>query len=185
LLQWRCKPHLGVNPDIDLLQWHHFVFQKDNGNKEIWVDGQLILSGSNSGVLEPNIQTLSIGSSSGGESTAGVIDDFAVYGDALNGDQIGRLAAGESPTAIRFPKLEMGNVSMNPTTKAVTLEFTSAPGLLYSVQASTDPAAGWPLTLVTNLAGSAGSTTTYTDNIVSRYAPAAPPARLYYRVVLQ
>jgi hypothetical protein len=175
----------GPNPEIDLTQWHHFVFQKDNGNKEIWVDGQLILSGSNTGMLEANIQTLSIGSSSGTESTVGVMDDFAVYGDALTGDQIARLAVGESPTTIRYPKLEMGSVRMNPVTKAVTLEFTSVPGLLYAVQASTDPSAGWPLTLVSNLAGSAGVTTTYIDDLVARYAPGAPPARLYYRVVLQ
>ena len=147
------------------------------------MDGQLILSGSNTGVLEANIQTLSIGAG-GLESTVGVMDDFAVYGDALTADQIGRLAAGESPTTIRYPKLEVGNVSMNPTTKAVTLEFTSVPGLLYAVQASENPEAGWPITLMSNLAGSAAATTTYTDNIVARYAPGAPPARLYYRIVL-
>ena len=174
----------GANPGIELTEWHQLVFIKNGNIKEVWVDGALVISGSNTGVMEPNIQDLEIGSS-GGESTEGVIDDFAVYGDALTPEQIQRLASGESPPSIQFPKLEFSNVIYNSATKAVTLEFSSVPGLRYTVQASENPSAGWPVTVVTDLAASAGSTTTYTDNLPARYAPAAPPQRLYYRVVMQ
>jgi hypothetical protein len=174
----------GANPGIELTEWHHLVFSKNGNAKEVWVDGALVISGSNTGVLEANMQDLEIGSS-GGESTEGVIDDFAVYGDTLTPEQIQRLASGESPPSILFPKLEFSNVIYNSATKAVTLEFSSVPGLRYTVQASENPSAGWPVTVVTDLAASAGSTTSYTDNLPARYAPAAPPQRLYYRVVMQ
>jgi Concanavalin A-like lectin/glucanases superfamily/Bacterial TSP3 repeat len=171
----------GPNPNIDMTQWHHFAFVKNGAAKEIWADGILILSGSNSGVQAPTIQVLEIGAG-GLESTVGLIDDFAVYGDALTPEQIGRLAAGESPAAIRFPKLEFAGISRNPATKAVTLSFTSAPGLVYTVQASENPSVGWT-TLSTNVPGSAVETTNYADNVAARY-PGGAPGRLFYRVIL-
>ena len=172
----------GANPGIDLTTWHHFVFLKNGNAKEIWVDGNLILTGSNTGILQPNLQTLEIGAG-GIESTVGLMDDFAVYGDALTPEQIQRLAAGESPSAIRFPKLTFSEISRNPATQAVTLSFTTAPGLLYTVQASENPSLGWT-TLAANVPGSLTETTSYTVNLAARYSPAAPPARLIFRVIL-
>lgn len=90
----------GANT-VDLLKWHHIVFQKNADLKEIWVDGQLLASGINTAPLPDSFSQLFIGSGAGGaEQTRGIIDDFAVFGDALTENQIGRLFTGESPISV-------------------------------------------------------------------------------------
>lgn len=90
----------GPLPDgVNLVgEWHHFVFQKDGPVKEIWVDGQLAVQGENVEPLPDTFSVLYLGSGAGGaEQTQGVIDDFAIFGNALSEGQIRRLATGESP----------------------------------------------------------------------------------------
>ncbi|MES2709300.1 MAG: LamG-like jellyroll fold domain-containing protein [Verrucomicrobiota bacterium] len=85
----------------DLTKWHHFVFQKNGPLKEIWMDGQLVVSGESTALLPDSFSQLFVGSgAAGAEQTRGVIDDFAVFGDALTQTQIGRLATGETPASV-------------------------------------------------------------------------------------
>ena len=83
---------------IDFTEWHHFVFVKNGDAKEIWVDGVLFHSGTNVDPLPKDFEDFTIGSAIGGaESMAGVLDDVAVFGLALNEDAIVKLASGASP----------------------------------------------------------------------------------------
>lgn len=99
-----CDPALhrvSVENKADLTKWHHFVFQKNGPLKEIWMDGQLLVSGQNTNVLPNSFTQLFVGSGPNGtQQTRGLIDDFAVFGDALTEVQIGRLATGESPASL-------------------------------------------------------------------------------------
>ena len=97
-----CTPdvHRISGPNsIDLVgTWHHFVFQKNGTDKQIYVDGVLTVIGTDSDVLPSDFNELTIGAEPAGQNnTLGLIDDFVVYGVALTEEQVMRLAAGESP----------------------------------------------------------------------------------------
>ena len=81
--------------------WHHYVFTKKADVKEIWVDGQLFLSGSGANPLPADIDTLHIG----GETPAaglyhGKSDDFAVFSTQLVQADVTALFTGTAPTAL-------------------------------------------------------------------------------------
>jgi hypothetical protein len=84
--------------------WHHFVFEKNGINKQIFIDGQLFLDQSAAGVdaapLATDIYELLIGAGNGVASPVGQIDDFAVYGDPLSAAQVTQLATGTSPLSV-------------------------------------------------------------------------------------
>ncbi len=89
---------IGAPNTLDLTRWRHIVFQKNGPLKEIWVDGQLLASGTNTATLPNSFSTLFLGSgAAGAEQTRGLIDDFAIFGDSLTEIQIRRLFTGESP----------------------------------------------------------------------------------------
>ncbi|MES2706849.1 MAG: LamG-like jellyroll fold domain-containing protein [Verrucomicrobiota bacterium] len=81
--------------------WHHIVFQKNGPLKEIWVDGVLLASQTGSSPLPTNFTSLFVGSGdNGGNNTAGLVDDFTVFAEALTEPQIKSLAAGSSPLTL-------------------------------------------------------------------------------------
>ncbi|MEM7383349.1 MAG: LamG-like jellyroll fold domain-containing protein [Verrucomicrobiota bacterium] len=97
-----CNASQRINraASIDFLEWHHFAFTKNGPRKEIWIDGELFHEGNNDGPLPDDFEDFTIGAAIGGsESLDGVMDDFAVFGLALNEEAIGKLAAGQSPKA--------------------------------------------------------------------------------------
>ena len=81
----------------DFAAWNHFAFVKNGDAKEIWVNGQLLHSGSNTGALPTDITRFAVGAmidsaeSQGGNSLEGSIDDFLVYAQGLTGAQIADL----------------------------------------------------------------------------------------------
>ena len=83
--------------------WSHYAFVKNGADKEVWVNGTLAISGSNTAPLPTDITQLFLGSESGNNSLQGRIDDFAIFGDALTPDLIERLAGGESALTIPEP----------------------------------------------------------------------------------
>jgi hypothetical protein len=165
-------------------EWQHFVFQKNGGTKQVWRDGTMILSGEDAATLPNDFTRLTIGAepagSGGANATRGLIDEFAVFGEALTEAQIQRLAAGESAKSLvggGGTPIEFTSVSYNPATNQLTMTWTSTPGSTYTLQAS-QTLRTWPLELNDNIA-SGGATTTFSHTVTN--LPGASPA-LYYRV---
>ncbi|MEE2946918.1 MAG: lamin tail domain-containing protein [Verrucomicrobiota bacterium] len=73
---------------IDFLEWHHFVFIKNEDHKEIWIDGELWHEGTNSGTLFDDWTYLAIGSSGTGDYAAAIVDDFGVWARAITPEEI-------------------------------------------------------------------------------------------------
>ena len=77
--------------------WHHIVFQKNVNTKEIWVDGKLLRTGTNTAPLPEDFTVLEVGHNEANENVAGIFDEFAVFADALTPDQILQLFGGVKP----------------------------------------------------------------------------------------
>ena len=81
----------------DYAAWNHFAFVKNGDAKQIWVNGQLLHSGNNTGALPTDFDRFAVGAmidsavSEGGNSLEGSIDDFQVYAQGLTGAQIADL----------------------------------------------------------------------------------------------
>ena len=98
--------------------WHHYVFIKNEGLKEIYIDGEFFHDGENINPLPSDINWLNIGGdAAGNNSLRGVIDDFVVFASALDEDQILALSEGDRsilPAAPSHPIF----VSASPDTAA-------------------------------------------------------------------
>ncbi|MFT4638667.1 MAG: hypothetical protein ACI8T1_001989 [Verrucomicrobiales bacterium] len=85
----------SVGVDVDYTQWHHIVFTKDGPTKKIFVDGVEQIEGQNDAPLPTDFTELWIGGGTdGAESMAGLLDDFAIYSEALEQGDIDYLASG-------------------------------------------------------------------------------------------
>ncbi|MDP6858668.1 MAG: LamG domain-containing protein, partial [Verrucomicrobiales bacterium] len=93
---------LTVGGLVQLDTWQHFVFQRDaDGNMEIWVDGVQVASQGGAEPLEEFNGIITVGADlNGGNSFAGRIDDFGIFNEQLDEDQIATLAGGASPMAL-------------------------------------------------------------------------------------
>ncbi len=81
--------------------WHHFVFTKKAEVKRVWIDGVIFLEGANTAVLPQDFTSLYLGSDGTGASLMhGLIDDFSVYGTALEEADVQKLFTGTLPTAL-------------------------------------------------------------------------------------
>ena len=172
----------GPNDVNFVEEWHHIVIQKNGDLKQIWVDGVVKVEGTNTGVLPSDLTDLFIGTSNGGESMLGRLDDFAIFGDALTEAQIAQLAGGASPLSLLgnapATPLAFTSISFNAATNQVTLTWTSQPGKTYRLESS-QTLATWPVEINDNIA-SGGATTTFVHSLST--FPGGQPATLYYRV---
>jgi len=76
--------------------FHHFAFVKNGDTKEVWIDGELLFSGTNTGPVPADFFLFAIGPNpTGGGSVQGIIDELAVFGTALSGVEIQTLASNE------------------------------------------------------------------------------------------
>ena len=93
---------LTVGGLVQLDTWQHFVFQRDaDGNMEIWVDGVQAASQGGAEPLDPFNGVITVGGDlNGNQSLAGRIDDFGIFNEVLDEDQIATLAGGASPMAL-------------------------------------------------------------------------------------
>jgi hypothetical protein len=81
--------------------WHHFVFQKKGTTKEVWIDGQLFLTGENESALPTDFTEAWLGfDPPDNAGMYGVLDDVAVFKTALAEADIGKLAGGTLPGAL-------------------------------------------------------------------------------------
>ena len=106
------------------MKWHHYTFVKDGPDKRIYIDGNLWHSGRNTLALKSDWNRATIGAEhNGGNKTAGILDDFAVFASALTEAEIKELAAGTKPGALEdrkytFPRVvnfsgNMGGFTLN------------------------------------------------------------------------
>lgn len=107
-----CDPGQRINAEITTYanysgevtwwqDWHFFVFTKNAGLKQIWVDGNLFLEGTDSAPLPTDFTRLLIGSDSGGGGLFhGQVDDLSIYAAALEEADIKSLYTGTSPSAL-------------------------------------------------------------------------------------
>lgn len=173
-----------ANPGYDLMEWHHFVFLKNGEVKQIWVDGELMLEGYNYNPLPDTFTTLFIGSSeNGAENVRGVIDDFAIFGTALEEGDIVQLAQGASPLDLGSPPVPTTSFAITNITYqggTLSLSWESTVGGTYLVQRSETLAGGSWNTVATVTA--TGASTSWTDNA----APLPASKSVYfYRVQKQ
>ena len=88
------------NPDNFRGRWNHYVFLKDGDRKEIWQNGKLWLSGTNTFPITA-IRSFFIGGLAGGAyNYPGLIDDVAVWGGALTATDIQALYSGTPASAL-------------------------------------------------------------------------------------
>lgn len=82
--------------------WHHFVLQVDNGNKQIWLDGDMINEQLTGAAAVPSFTNEVIVGAQFNSilSMPGRLDEFAIWDVALDPSEIGALAAGASTTSI-------------------------------------------------------------------------------------
>lgn len=89
-----------VNGGIALNTWTHIVLNKNGDTKEIWVNGVRLLQKINTENLPETYTRFFIGTDSAVLNTVGLLDDMAVYADALNADEVARLFAGDDPLSL-------------------------------------------------------------------------------------
>ena len=161
-------------PDVDgvpfdFTPFRHYLYVKDGDTKEVFIDGDLILSGGGSG-FTTTLQALFIGSDAGGASPiSGVIDDFAIFNLRPSDAQIAALAAGVSPidivNAVAAPdNFLISAISLDGST--LTLTFNSTEGVTYAITSSldlTDFDGDAPL--MTGIPAAAGTETTVTIDL--------------------
>lgn len=89
---------LSVTPaGFDFEQWHHYTFIKNQGTKQIWIDGTMVKEAQGADPLPQDFTLANIGSngsSDGHRSPDATLDDFMLYKGALTEAEIKRLAAG-------------------------------------------------------------------------------------------
>lgn len=107
--------------DIDFLEWHHFVFIKDEGHKEIWVDGELWHEGENNGTLFDDWTYLAIGSSGIDAYAAAIVDDFGIFSRAITPEEVAIIYNGGSGSALMTDALTAG-------TNTIAVEIHQASG---------------------------------------------------------
>ena len=81
--------------------WHHFVFTKQGGVKQVWIDGDLHVEGAEAAPLVTDFSHVYLGQIAPGNApTRGWIDDYAVYAKALSASEIATLAGGAAPNSL-------------------------------------------------------------------------------------
>jgi hypothetical protein len=90
----------GYGPDDTWWnKWHHFVFTKKADQKNVYIDGQLFLNGSNTSAMPTDFNEIGLGTDGipGGDYMHGLIDDFAIFSTAVSAANAAKLASGTSP----------------------------------------------------------------------------------------
>ncbi len=135
----RINDHINMLPSYTAVgddtwwtnKWRHFAFTKKADQKNIYIDGELFLNGSNTSPLPTDFTTMFIGANgTGGENMHGLVDDFAVFGTALSEADIKKLVAGTAPTALGSTTLlkaywDFNTVAVEPPTLSLSKSGTT------------------------------------------------------------
>jgi len=121
--------------------YHLFVFTKKGASKNIWIDGQLFLSGESTAKLPVDIDAFYMGSgANGGEISHAIIDDFSVYGKELVEADIVALSKGTLPTALPAAKGLIAYWDFNAAPAATISNLKAAVGANGKVKITFDGA---------------------------------------------
>jgi hypothetical protein len=156
--------------------WHHFVFTKKADQKNIFIDGQLFLNGSSTAPLLGDFTEIALGTDGnpGGDYMHGLIDDFAVFSNALAIADAAALFGGKAPTDLASSKL----IAYWNFDDAVPAVSTTAP-TLSAARAST----GLSITFTGKLLSATAVTGPWTAvaGAASPYAVTAAPGQTFYK----
>lgn len=118
-------------PNFDFEQWHHYAFIKNQGTKQIWIDGNLAKESTGADPLPADFTVANIGSngnSDGHKSPDAILDEFSLYRGALREAEIKVLAAGggvappdKDPPGLVSASHLRRPVNTNPVTTADTI----------------------------------------------------------------
>jgi hypothetical protein len=132
---------LTVGGQVIPNQWQHFVFQRDeDGNMEIWVDGELRAEQGGAEPLDPFNGIITIGADlNTGNSIAARIDEFAIYNRPLDAAEILSLYEGNLAIDLITPPglFTITDVERDEDGQ-VTLTFNARPNVIYAVDVSED-----------------------------------------------
>ena len=121
--------------------YHLFVFTKKGAAKNIWIDGQLFLSGESTAKLPVDIDAFYMGSgANGGEQSHAIIDDFSVFGKELVEADIVALSKGTLPTALPAAKGLIAYWDFNSAPAATISNLKAAVGANGKVKITFDGA---------------------------------------------
>ena len=123
--------------------WQHFVFQRDEfGERQIWIDGVLSASAGGADPLDSFDGIITIGAEGPtlANSFAGRIDDFAIFANILNPEQIMELATGANPPDLIAPPVPFIITAINhaAATGTTMITWNSRTNRTYAVDASDD-----------------------------------------------
>jgi hypothetical protein len=128
---------LTVGGQVNTDAWQHFVFQRDEeGNMEIWVDGQLAASQGGAEPLDDFNGVINIGSDlNQGNSLAGRIDEFAIFNKPLDEVQIQTLFNGSIASELIEPAtpFEFTSIIYNAAEDGFRLQWNSKPNKTYAL----------------------------------------------------
>jgi hypothetical protein len=121
--------------------YHLFVFTKKGASKNIWIDGQLFLSGENTAKLPVDIDAFYMGSgANGAELSHAIIDDFSVFGKELVEADVVALSKGTLPTALPAAKGLIAYWDFNAAPAATISNLKAAVGANGKVKITFDGA---------------------------------------------
>jgi VCBS repeat-containing protein len=94
--------------DLDDGQWHHVVATNDGVQRRIYLNGVPVASGPTPlvhTVINANFRIGSVNPNAGGNFFDGLIDDVAIWDEALDASEIAQLVSGVSPLNLTEPGL--------------------------------------------------------------------------------
>ncbi|HWB02479.1 MAG TPA: LamG-like jellyroll fold domain-containing protein [Verrucomicrobiales bacterium] len=162
--------------------WKHVAITDDGITKRIYISGVEVASGAAGAPTTSVGAGFNIGGNGIWDATGnwfnGLIDDVAVWNQALGAPYISRLAQRTiKPYVPPGGEIAVTNVTRNPATGAISFTFDSIAGRTYTVHRSdTLNPAGWQV--LTNNQAATGGSTTYTDN------PGSTARRYVYKATL-
>jgi hypothetical protein len=160
----------GYTDDSFWTNWHHFVFLYNDGEKDIWIDGQLFLVGYSSSPLALDFTDMFLGRDVADDlNMHGQMDDFAAFATPVTFANIARLAQGTLPTALVGEKL-LAYWNFNDVPAGPTISIARTNNNLV-------------ITYVGTLQSATNVTGTYTDmtGAPNPYTTTATGQRMFYR----
>jgi len=106
----------------DYHSWNHFAFSKNGDTKQIFINGALFHEGENTNPIPSDFVKLHIAGDQGGNNSPNaIIDDFAVFGTALDEEQLADVMTGKLLGAEESSDL----ISVQPSDVSAELNATA------------------------------------------------------------